>query len=143
MDDDRLTGGCACGAVRFATSGVPDRTGLCHCLTCRKRHGAPFNAFVAFPRDQVEIEGEVREWQSSPAYKSSFCARCGSPLFGEDIGGDEIELSLGSFDAPGLFGPLYESWVIRREPWLRALDVPQHERDRPRDWRQSTWPPEA
>jgi hypothetical protein len=41
-------GGCACGAVRYVVTGGPLRVGLCHCLTCRKRHGAPFNAFAAF-----------------------------------------------------------------------------------------------
>jgi hypothetical protein len=44
-------GGCACGAVRYVAEGGPLRVGLCHCLTCRKRHGAPFNAFAAFPSD--------------------------------------------------------------------------------------------
>jgi len=42
----------------------------------------------------------------------------------------EVELSLGSLDEPGELTPQYESWVIRREPWLPALDVPQFERDR-------------
>ncbi|HZF36392.1 MAG TPA: GFA family protein, partial [Candidatus Angelobacter sp.] len=37
---DRFTGGCLCGNVRIVASGLPYRVGLCHCLDCRKHHGA-------------------------------------------------------------------------------------------------------
>jgi hypothetical protein len=138
MDQDRHKGGCACGAVRFETRGEPDRVGLCHCMTCRKAHSAAFNPFVIYPLGQVEIEGELRSWQSSDHYERVFCATCGSRIYGRELDGDELELSLGSFDEPGVFTPMYESWVVRREPWLQPLAAPQHERDRPGDWRQST-----
>src|SRR5688572_17043216 len=38
---DSFTGGCLCGNVRIVASGLPYRVGLCHCLDCRKHHGAP------------------------------------------------------------------------------------------------------
>ena len=40
------------------------------------------------------------------------------------------EMFFESFDAPGQFEPQYESWTVRREPWLVALDAPQYERER-------------
>lgn len=116
-------GGCACGAVRFTVRGVPLRAGLCHCMTCRKAHASASNPFVLFAEEQVEIRGEMTSWYSSPCYVRRFCTKCGSRVCG---GYDnEIELSLGSFDEPGLFEPQYELWVTRREPWAAALDVPQ------------------
>jgi hypothetical protein len=39
---DRFTGGCLCGNVRIVASGLPYGVGLCHCLDCRKHHGALF-----------------------------------------------------------------------------------------------------
>jgi hypothetical protein len=59
---DRFTGGCLCGNVRLVASGLPYRVGLCHCLDCRKHHGALFHASAIFPQDAVTIEGETREY---------------------------------------------------------------------------------
>ena len=127
-DPAKLTGGCACGAVRFRVTGSPRRAGLCHCLTCRKAHAAAFNPFVVFAAEQVEVEGATTVWESSPGYERRFCERCGSRVV--NLNGPEIELSAGSFDEPGRFRPEYESWILRREPWLRPLEVPQHCQDR-------------
>lgn len=53
---DRFTGGCLCGDVRITASGAPYRVGLCHCLDCRKHHGALFFAAAVFPQDAVTID---------------------------------------------------------------------------------------
>ena len=129
-DEQVLIGGCACGSVRFVARGAPLRAGLCHCMTCRKAHAAASNPFVVFARDQVEIVGELRRWQCSADYERQFCPECGSRVFGGSDSLPEIEISLGSFDDVGLVEPQYESWVIRREPWSVALNIPQHDRDR-------------
>lgn len=129
MTDDSLSGGCACGAVRFAAQGRPERVGLCHCMTCRKAHAAACNPFVVYRRERVEIVGELQDWASTPTYVRSFCPTCGSRIAGVIADSGEIELSIGGFDAVGAFAPQYENWVVRREPWLAALDVPQNQGD--------------
>lgn len=111
---DRFTGGCLCGAVRFVATGRPYRVGICHCLDCRKHHGALFHASAIFPQDAVTVEGETRDWAGR-----HFCPRCGSPVFGQS--GDEVEVNLGSLDAPDQFRPTYELWTIRREGWLPSF----------------------
>jgi hypothetical protein len=111
-------GGCACGAVRFEAIGEPKRIGLCHCMTCRKHHGAAFNPFVVYPFDQVMIAGSLQSWRSSEHGRRFSCQVCCSPIsYFEDEGG-EIELHLGSFDEPSLFAPQYVNWVVHREDWL-------------------------
>jgi hypothetical protein len=36
-----LTGGCACGAVRYETDAEPFHRTLCHCVDCRRAAAAP------------------------------------------------------------------------------------------------------
>jgi hypothetical protein len=66
---DRLTGGCLCGHVRIVASGRPYRVGLCHCLDCRKHHGALFHASAVFPLAAVTIDGETRDYAGRPTYE--------------------------------------------------------------------------
>ena len=61
---DRFTGGCLCGNVRIVATGQPYRVGICHCLDCRKHHGALFHASAIFPKNAVTIEGETRSYRN-------------------------------------------------------------------------------
>lgn len=115
----KVTGGCLCGKVRVIATGAPNRVGICHCLDCRKHHGALFFAAAIFPQDSVQIEGETG------AYKGRhFCCVCGSSVFAHH--GDEIELHLGALDQPNQFVPTYEIWTVRREAWLPAFPFDHH-----------------
>jgi len=121
---ERFSGGCLCGDVRIEASGSPYRVGICHCLDCRKHHGALFHASAIFPEDAVKIEGETRDYAGR-----HFCPRCGSSVFGRS--GDEVEVNLGSLDSIDQFMPTYELWTIRRESWLPPFPVTKrYERDR-------------
>ena len=126
-------GGCACGAVRYRADGGPLRVGLCHCLTCRKRHGAPCNAFAVFRSDKVQVEGRTSVWAGAEHGLLHGCEICGSPLFwtADGEGDGEIEIHLGGLDDTGQFTPQYEVWVKRREPWMPPLNVPQYVENRP------------
>ena len=119
-----LTGGCLCGDVRIRASGEPYRVGLCHCLDCRKHHGALFAATAIFREDAVTVEGETREYQGR-----HFCPRCGSSVFARSA--DEVEVHLGALDAPDQLKPTYELWTVRRESWLPPFPLKtRYERDR-------------
>jgi hypothetical protein len=116
---ERHSGGCLCGAVRIEALGEPYRVGLCHCLDCRKHHGALFYATAIFPQDAVTITGETRDYRGR-----HFCPACGSSVFARYE--DEVEVTLGSLDAPNQFVPTYENWTIRRESWLPPFPLAHH-----------------
>ena len=119
-----VTGGCLCGAVRVTATGAPYRVGLCHCLDCRKHHGALFRASAIFPAAAVTVTGETQNYKDS-----HFCQTCGSQVFAR--WGDETGINLGSLDEPSRFRPTYELWTIRREDWLPDFPWMRHyERDR-------------
>lgn len=122
-----VTGGCLCGEIRITALGQPDRVGTCHCLDCRKHHGALFFAAAIYPQDAVSIVGETRAFEGR-----HFCPRCGSSVF--SCSGDEIEVHLGALDAQDQFVPSYELWTIRREAWLPPVPgAAQHDRERDAD----------
>ena len=121
---DRFTGGCLCGEVRIEARGRPYRVGICHCLDCRKHHGALFHASAVFPEAAVTVTGETGDFAGR-----HFCRRCGSPVVSRTA--DEVEVHLGALDAPDRLVPTYESWTIRRESWLPPFPLAHHyERDR-------------
>ena len=113
---DRFPGGCLCGDVRIVARGQPKRVGICHCLDCRKHHGALFFAAAIFPEEAVTVEGGTGEYKGR-----HFCPRCGSSVFARFE--DEVEVHLGTFDAPDQFTPTYECWTVRREAWLPKFPV--------------------
>ncbi|MFI8481666.1 GFA family protein [Pseudomonas sp. NPDC078700] len=108
---ESFNAGCQCGNVRVVALGQPYRVGICHCLDCRKHHGALFHASAIFPEVAVTVAGETREYQGR-----HFCPRCGSSVFSRSD--DEVELNLGSLDEPDQLRPTYELWMLRRESWL-------------------------
>lgn len=122
---EKVSGGCLCGDVRFVATGQPDRVGVCHCLDCRKHHGGLFYAAAIFPQTAVTVEGNTSHYAGR-----HFCPRCGSSVFA--MTGDEIEVHLGSLDAPDLFRPTYECWTLRREAWLprfQKMKLYEHNRE--------------
>ena len=119
-----VTGGCQCGQVRLTATGNPDRVAICHCMDCRKHHGAPFYAAAIFPEAAVTITGETGNFRGR-----MFCPVCGSSVAARS--GDEVEVHLGTLDAPDAFVPSYENWTIRREHWLPPFPgTTLHDRDR-------------
>jgi hypothetical protein len=116
MSKVQYRGGCLCGAVRLEAAAEPFRVGICHCLDCRKHHGAVFNTVAVFPADAVSITGTVSSYRDR-----YFCLVCGSSVFGRSA--DEIEVPAGTFDMPNQVTPTYELWMCRREDWLPPFNV--------------------
>ncbi len=115
----KVTGGCLCGALRITALGEPDRVAVCHCMDCRKHHGALFYAAAIFARGAVTTSGASAQFKGR-----HFCPACGSSVYA--VSGGEVEVHLGALDAPDQFQPSYESWTIRREAWLPAFAFAHH-----------------
>lgn len=90
-----MTGGCACGAVRFAAQ-APVEYEVCHCTMCRRWTGGAFLA--ADCGENVRFEGPVAVWDSSDRAERGGCQRCGSPLFFRQKGGGAHYMAIGAFD---------------------------------------------
>lgn len=92
------TGGCLCSEVSYRVTGPLRAVAGCHCQQCRRTSGH-FVAATSAAKTEIEIEGEVRWFQSSETAKRGFCPECGSNLFWDD-GGERLSIMAGSLDGP-------------------------------------------
>jgi hypothetical protein len=98
-----LTGGCQCGAVRYALYSQPDRAGLCYCRMCQKSVGGPFKTWANVRMENFAwTRGGPSIFRSSSAATRGFCDRCGTPLyFAYDKRPESISVTIGTLDTPG------------------------------------------
>jgi hypothetical protein len=126
----RITGGCQCGAVRYALAGPASEVLHCHCSMCRKAHGALFASFGIWPAAALRIErgaDQLGDFESSPGSHRLFCSSCGCQLFNRvDKWADQAFVCVGSLDAgqtPG-HDPARERHIFwdSRVPWYDTGD---------------------
>lgn len=149
-----ISGSCLCGGVRFRIERAAGPFELCHCHRCRKRSGAAAFPTIRVSRaDYTLLSGRelIRSYDAPvlyrpPAYRSSFCGRCGSPVPPAEPEGDALEIPAGLLDDdPGL-RPDKHIFVEFVPPWdaiaddlprydVRALVLERHGVELPRDFR--------
>lgn len=113
-----LTGGCQCGAVRFACDSL-QRASICHCRMCQKAFGNAFGPLVTAKGLQW-TRGAPKRFQSSNKVKRGFCADCGTPLTYE-FEGFGTEIAIGAFDDPAAIPPVIQVGLESRLPWFENL----------------------
>jgi hypothetical protein len=122
MNEMRLTGGCQCGAIRYALSAMPKGT-MCHCRMCQKAVGGPFAALATIDLKHFALtRGEPAYFQSSSMAKRGFCAICGTPLTYQGVDPEKIDLTTGSFDEPGRVTLVEAYGAESRIAWLDTLN---------------------
>jgi hypothetical protein len=122
-DRARYTGGCLCGAIRYAAEGNPSFAGLCYCADCRKASGSGFIPFMGFASAAVRFSGETRQFRSKSIRGAdavrNFCPACGGLVFGGEVGKDTSHtIYAGSLDDQSLFHPTIAIFVRDRPAWV-------------------------
>jgi hypothetical protein len=96
-----MTGGCQCGAVRYALYSQPTAGSICHCRMCQKASGNYFAPLIGVPlADLAWTHGRPGVFASSELVERGFCGDCGTPLFFRYIDRDRISVMVGSLDDP-------------------------------------------
>ena len=117
-----LTGGCQCGAVRYALYAPPTSADICHCRMCQKAMGNLFMATASVPREDFAwTAGAPAAWQSSAVAERGFCAACGTPLSFRYLAGERISVTTGSLDQPARARPTAQIGIESRVPWFAEL----------------------
>jgi hypothetical protein len=121
-----MTGGCQCGRVRYAVPIDSDEAYLCHCTYCRRATGGVSIAFTNVRFADVQWTATPPDgYQSSPIAHRPFCRECGSPLGFQFLDGENMDLTVGSFDEPARFRPTSNfSIETALEAWMDVTHLP-------------------
>jgi hypothetical protein len=122
MTSIRLTGGCQCGAIRYALHEQPSDPDICHCRMCQKAFGSFFAPLASVPRDKFELtRGELAIFKSSDEAERGFCRSCGTPLTFRYVHSGRIAVSIGSLDEPEKVAPKNQVGIEGRLSWFATL----------------------
>jgi hypothetical protein len=106
-----LTGGCACGSVRYELSDTPILQMQCYCEDCRKASGSAFAEVMLVAADRFALSGKEPKYHSAKAdsgrtMKRGFCGDCGSPVLIHRPETPQFAfIQAGSLDDPSAFVP--------------------------------------
>ena len=109
----KLSGGCACGAIHYACNADPFVMFNCHCRDCQRASGGGYAAKVIVPKTAVQMRGELRYHKivgsAGKTIERGFCPTCGSHVT------DKLErlpnilaLQAGSLDDPSMYRPMMD-----------------------------------
>jgi hypothetical protein len=124
-DTPALTGGCACGGVRYLLTAYPVFSGHCACDNRRKSSGAEHATIFAVPAQAVSITGETSQYSytadSGATVTRHFCPVCGSNIWNQPGGMPHIQtFQIGTLDDMSKVQPGAFVFHAKRAPWDSA-----------------------
>ncbi len=119
-----VTGGCACGAVRWRSPGPILWAGHCHCDSCRKATASPMTSFFGVPRETLDLAGPLgARYSSDGSVRRQYCKECGAQVTYQWTGWpNETHLYAAGLDDPTQFVPEAHFHYAERLPWLTVSD---------------------
>lgn len=127
-----LTGGCACGAVRYELLSRPMFTHCCHCLDCQRQTGSAFviNGLIETDRivvrsgQLVPVRVPTDSGQPHDIYR---CAMCQTALWSDYGGRPWLRfVRIGTLDEPHMVVPDVHIYTRSKQAWVGLPDaVPQ------------------
>jgi len=125
-----LSGGCACGAVRYEVADAFLYAANCHCSRCRAATGTAFKAFAGIERGKLRITDGADELMlvGEANANDTRCAACGSLLYSVVRDGEYVHVAMGSLvDVPSI-RPAEHIYVGSKAPWFEITDdLPQRQ----------------
>jgi len=123
-----MSGGCACGRVRFTAQIDNDEAYLCHCRMCQRASGNVSVAFKNVRQADVSWDAEPDWYDSSAIARRPFCSTCGTSLgFAFKEGGENMDLTVASFDDPSRFKPRHHFGAeSMHRAWINTEGLPEY-----------------
>jgi hypothetical protein len=116
--------------VRYELHGALRDVIVCHCVECRRYHGAG-GAYTAVARDDLVLhdpEGRLRWFpgpRSATQGERGFCARCGSSLFWRAPARATVSVTAGTLDGTTGLRTIQHIWDEQRADWEADDGLPR------------------
>jgi hypothetical protein len=119
-----MSGGCACGAVRYRIASFPLLLYSCNCTDCQTISGSAFALNMPVATEGFRITaGEPKAWRrlspSGGEVASWFCGECGSRLYGERKSRPQsINVRAGTLDDTSWLVPSAHMFMRSAQAWV-------------------------
>lgn len=120
-----LSGGCACGSVRYRLEDAPMFVNCCHCTSCQTETGSAFviNAIIESAKvttTRGDAEPVLTPSESGRGQQIWRCPQCHVALW-SNYGGSVDKLRfvrVGTLDTPGAVPPDIHIFARSKLPWV-------------------------
>ena len=128
---EEISGGCACGRIRYVAKIENDDAYLCHCRMCQRATGSISIAFKNVKQADVAWAHEPDWYESSPIARRPYCRECGTSLgFAFKDNSENMDLTIASFDDPSPFQPRHHFGAESlHRAWLNTEGLPEKRTD--------------
>jgi hypothetical protein len=116
------TGGCACGAVRYAYTAEPQFSFHCCCRQCQRVSGSGHTSLFIAAAESFRSTGELSSFDrgsgSGNTVTNHFCPWCGSPVMSSNSGYPNVRyVHAATLDELSRFVPEKIVWGAERQAW--------------------------
>lgn len=117
-----ISGGCACGKIRYETQAEPEFSIICQCRQCQRVSGAGHAASFAVMADTTKLEGDIKYFETTSddgnTVSSGFCQNCGNPVLKKTSGYPQyVFFHAATLDDPGSFEPQMVVYSESGQSW--------------------------
>jgi hypothetical protein len=127
---ETVSGGCACGRVRYSARIENDEAYLCHCRMCQRATGNVSIAFKNVKKADLAWEAEPDWYVSSPIARRPFCGSCGTSLGFEHPDSEMMDITIASLDHPSRFRPKHHFGAeSMHRAWIDTKGLPEYRTD--------------
>ena len=127
---EEVSGGCACGRIRYTVRIDNDEAYLCHCRMCQRATGNVSIAFKNVKKGDVRWEHEPDWYRSSPIAQRPYCRECGTSLGFAFPDSENIDITVASLDDPSRYRPKHHFGAESlHRAWLNTEGLPEYRTD--------------
>jgi len=117
-----ITGGCACGEIRYEIQSKPEFSIICQCRGCQRSTGTGHSTAFAVTKESTGLKGNIKYYERNSddgnRVSCGFCLNCGNPILNLTTFAPNFYMFYAAtLDDPSIFKPEMVVYSESRQPW--------------------------